>query len=212
MSKKRKYVVHVWFLDTNLATSACMLTDKCLANTITGCVGALVASCLYLAGIRSKKIYSFMFSKEHATQTTNEKFFGWPLSRCPSFNSFSWKESKWCRMCHNNYDITLNYLSVLLDEYIWRHSKAHPASPMLEWASSNELIANFPYVELKDISLPWKSIDPKFRTIDIIGGYRKQYCATQIDDGDPFAAYSRCKRDIPDFVSDAFNLSTVFEH
>ena len=87
----------------------------------------------------------------------------------------------------------------------------HPAHSVLRWAKTTEIVASLPYLNSSSIVLPWKSVDPRFRTEDIIGGYCKMYCATQIDDGDPFAAYSRCKRDIPYFVVEAFHLEDAFE-
>ena len=210
MSKKR-YIVHVWFLDNDLQSSAQMMTDKCLNSTINGCIGCITSVCMYMAGIRSKKFYSHFFSKDNVQNTLNTVFKDWPLNKNPSFNSYSWKESKWCRMCHENYDLIVEYLSILLDEYIWRHSRSHSAYSMLKWAQSNELADSLPYVGSSEIVFPWKSIDPRFRTEDIIGGYCKMYCATQIDDGDPFVAYSRCKRDIPDFVVEEFHLEDAFE-
>lgn len=211
MSKKRKHVVHVWFLDNDLSKSAEMLTDKCLIKTIDACIGCIVSTCMYLAGIRSRKFYSYFFSKENIDETMSTKFIGWPLHKKPSFNAYSWVESKWCRMCHENYDLVVNYLSILLDEYTQRHSSMHPSYPALQWAEVNEITASFPYASIEDVIFPWKAVDPQFRTEDIVGGYRKQYCATQIEDGDAFKAYSKCKRDIPAFVVEAFNLKDAFE-
>lgn len=212
MSKKRKYVVHLWFLDNDLMKSASMMTDRCLSKSIDACIGCITSTCMYLSGIRSKKFYSHFFSKENIDETMITKFAGWPLSKSPSFNAYSWIESKWCRMCHENYDMTVSYLSALLDEYIWRHSRMHQSHSVLQWATSNELMSSFPYAHIEKVAFPWKSVDPKFRTEDIVTGYRKQYCATQIEDGDAFKAYSRCKRDIPDFVVEAFSLKDTFEH
>ena len=212
MSKRRPCAIHIWFLDNDLSKSAQMLSDKCLRKTIDGCIGAITSVCMYLVGIRSSKVHAYMFSKENAKQTLDDKFSGWPLKKNPSFGAVSWKESKWCRMCHENYNLAVEYLSMLFDEHLWRHSSMHPAYSFLDWASCNTAVADFPYAGLKDIVLPWKSVDPRFRSIDIVEGYRRQYCATQIDDGDPFIAYAKCKRDIPEFVVDAFSLSTVFEH
>lgn len=211
MSKKKQYHVHVWFLDNDLARSASMLTDKCLSKTIESCIGCIVSTHMHLIGIRSKKFYSHYFSKENIQETLSSKFNGWPLKKNPSFSSYQWKESKWCRMCHEHLDLTIDYLKALLDEYIWRHSSMHKMHSVLDWAQSDEVIASMPYARIENAVLPWKSIDPKFRTEDIITGYRKQYCATQIEDGDAFAAYSKCKRDIPDFVVEAFSLDNAFE-
>ena len=209
MSKKR-HIVHIWFLDENLQASAQMLDDKSLNKTIDGCIGAIVSTCLHLVGIRSKKMHSFMFSKENMQLTLAEKFSGWPLSNVPRFNAYSWHESRWCRMCHENYDCIVSYLHALLDEYAYRYSSKHKVDALAQWASTNNIISSFPYAQISSITLPWKSIEPRFRSSNIIEGYRNQYCS-QIEDGDPFLAYSRCKRDIPDFVVDAFHLDNAFE-
>lgn len=210
MSKKA-YSIHIWFLDNDLVASAQMLTDKALKKSIDGCIGALTSTCMYLTGIRNKKICECLFSKDNRQTTLIERFPGWPLKKDPSFSSYSWKESKWCRMCHENLGLTIDYLSILLDEWIWRHSSTFPAHSMIDWARNLPVFIDFPYAGLDKAVLPWKCIDSKFRTEDIISGYRKQYCAMQIDDGDPFAAYARCKRDIPEFVVEEFNLDNAFE-
>ena len=210
MSKKKKYVAHIWFLDDDLVMSSQMLTDKCLSKTIDGCIGCIVSTYMYLVGIRSKKFYSYFFSNGNTQQTLTDKFFGWPLKKNPSFSAYQWKESKWCRMCHDNYDYIVKYLAILFDEYSYRHLSMHQAYNILQWAQENEIISSFPYANI-EVILPWKSIDPQFRSTNIIDGYRKQYCATQIPDGDVFSAYGNSKRDIPDFVIDTFNLKNVFE-
>lgn len=211
-AKRKRRTVHIWFLDNDLAKSAQMLTDKCLNKTIDACIRCIVSTCMYLIGIRNNKFYSHFFSKDNIQETMMTKFSGWPLAKQPSFSAYSWPESKWCRMCHENYDLTVDYLSILLDEHIWRHSSMHPSHSMLQWSKINSIVADFPYAHLDNVVFPWKSIDPHYRADDIITGYRNQYCATQIEDGDAFAAYSRCKRDIPDFVVDAFDLKNAFEH
>lgn len=209
MSKKR-YVVHIWFLDQDLQASAQMLTDKALSKSIDGCFGTLVSTCMYLVGIRSKKFHSYFFSKENVHDTMSTKFCGWPLKKTPKFNAYEWRESKWCRSCHENYDFICNYLAILLDEHAYRYSSTHELQDVASWLSTTDVVANFPYVGIDDVVLPWTSIDPRFRDVDIVKGYRKQYCS-QIEDGDAFAAYAKCKRDIPQFVVDEFNLENAFE-
>lgn len=212
MSHKKSCTVHVWFLDNDLEKSAQMLTDKCLNKTINACVNCIVSVHMHLMGIRSKKFYSHFFSKENMQETMSSKFTGWPLKSKPSFNAYQWKESRWCRMCHENLDLMVDYLSALLDEHIWRCSRSHPAQSVLDWVKSDEILLDFPYAGLTEVVLPWKSVDPKYRTEDIITGYRSQFCATQIEDGDAFAAYANCRRDIPDFIVETFNLCSAFEH
>ena len=207
--KNRKNIVHIWFLDEDLHKSAEMLTDKLLSKTIDGCIGAIVSTCMYLTGIRSKKFYAHFFSKENISSTLAEKFCGWPLKKHPKFNAYGWKESRWCRMCHENYDYVVSYLSALLDEHAYRHSSMHADHEVLQWAMSNSIVECFPYARIESISLPWKCIDVKFRSSDIVVGYRKQYCS-QIEDGDAFAAYGSCRRDIPQFVVDELGLSNAY--
>lgn len=209
MSKKQ-YVIHIWFLDLDLCASAQMLTDKALSKSIDGCFGALISTYMYLVGIRSKKFYSYFFSKEHVQDTLSTIFLGWPSKKMPKFNSYGWKESKWCRMCHENYDYICKYLEVLLDEYSYRHSNMYDFHDVLEWMQATDEIGRFAYAGISNVVLPWKSIDPKFRDEDIIKGYRKQYCS-QIENGDAFAAYAKCKRNIPSFVVEEFDLNNAFE-
>lgn len=212
MSRKKQYNIHVWFLDNDLEKSAQMLTDLCLNKTINACINCIMSVHMHLVGIRSKKFYSHFFSEDNIQSTMASKFAGWPLKKRPSFSAYQWKESKWCRMCHENLDLMVDYLSILLDEYIWRHSRSHLAQSVLEWLKSDEVLISFPYAGINDIILPWKSVDPQYRTEDVIEGYRKQFCATQIEDGDAFSAYSNCRRDIPDFVVETFSLDSAFEH
>lgn len=173
MRRRKLQNVHIWFLDDDLTASAQMLTDKCLGKTINGCIGALTSVCMYFNGVRNKKVYSYLFSKENADSTLDSMFYGWPFKRLPSFSSYSWKESKWCRMCHENFDLTVDYLSILLDEHIWRHSSMHVSHSFLDWIKSSSILDQLPYARLETVVLPWKSIDLKFRSVNIVDGYRK---------------------------------------
>ena len=137
-------------------------------------------------------------------------FSCWPLKKKPSFASYSWKESKWCRMCHENFDYIMEYLSILLDEHVMRFKSEHIMTPAHEWLQCAMQQLDFPYAKLKSVVLPWKVVDPRFRCVDLVEGYRKAFIS-QLEDGDPFKAYERCARDIPQFVLEKSNVVNAFE-
>ena len=137
-------------------------------------------------------------------------FSNWPMKKKPSFSSYGWKESKWCRACHENYDCCISCLSALVDESAWRMSLDHSHQAFLEWLQNDAPQLDFPYAGIDDVTFPWKVIDPKFRRADIVQGYRLQFIST-FEDGDMFKAYGSCKRDIPAFVLEHGNGSLAFE-
>ena len=51
--------------------------------------------------------------------------------------------------------------------------------------------------KLSKICLPWKNINPKYRSKDVIAAYRKQYKAYI---GHPIEAYADTPRDIPEWI------------
>lgn len=208
--KHKKWPIHIWFLDNDLQKSASYLTSKALAKSIDGCIGAMMSTYFYFIGVRSKKLYEWLFAKERMQETMDKFFPCWPLSSKPSFAAYGWKESKWCKMCRENFELCKSYLSALLDEAAWRDGHEHKCAPMLQWIVLDMPTIDLPAVGLDDVVLPWKAIDPKFRRADVIEGYRLQFMST-FEDNDPFKAYGSCKRDIPAFVLEHFNVSQAFE-
>ena len=211
MSKHiKKWPIYIWFLDKDLVKSAEYLTDKALLRSIDGCVGAIMSTIFYFIGIRSKKFYDYFFSKEQIDETMDRFFKNWPMKKKPSFNAYGRKESKWCRSCHENYDYCINYLKTLIDESAYRNILNNDHQAFLDWLDFDSLKIDFPYAKIEDVVLPWKCIDPKFRRINIIDGYRLQFIDS-FEDGDMFKAYENCKRDIPIFVLEYENANMVFE-
>lgn len=140
-----------------------------------------------------------------------DRFFpNWPLAKKPSYSAYSRKESKWCRMCLENYDYTKRYLSILLDELSYRDGSRHDGYSILQWIESDMPKISISVAKLDKIYLPWKVVEPRYRRIDAIEGYRQQFMAG-FDDGDPFKAYGSCCRDIPKFVLDFFNANQAYE-
>lgn len=178
-------------------------------KSIDGCVGAIISTYFYFIGIRSKKFYDYYFAKERISETMLNFFPNWPLEKKPSFSAYGYKESKWCRQCHENYDYAVSYLSALLLEYEYRNGRQHLSSKLLDWLSFDMPKIDFPYANISNITLPWKSLDIKYRIPNIVDGYRKKFIDS-LEDDDPFKAYGGVPRDIPDFVIDAYNKSTAF--
>lgn len=208
--KKKKWPIYIWFLDDDLVKSASFLTEKTLIRSIDGCIGAIVSTYLYFIGIRSKKFYDYYFSKENISSTMSRFFASWPSDRPPKFNAYSRKESKWCRMCLENFEYVEQYLQILLDEYIYRHRNAHHLSNFVGWAAEVKHKTGIPSANISNAVLPWKVIDPKFRSINIIDGYRLQFMKS-FESDDPFLEYKNVPRDIPKFVVDYFGLEKTFE-
>lgn len=134
----------------------------------------------------------------------------WPLKKLPSFAPYNRKESKWCRMCKENYDYCKSYLEILLDEVAYRSGSEHESASIIEWIDVDMPKIEIPSAKLDNIYLPWKVIAPKFRRVDVIEGYRLQFM-DGFEDNDPFKAYGSCKRDIPGFVLKHFNSTLAFE-
>ena len=208
--KHRKWPICIWFLDKDLQKSASFLTDRLLMKSIDGCLGALLSSYFYIIGIRSKKFYDYFFSKEHVDETMCRFFPNWPLKKKPSFSAYRRKESKWCRMCYENWAYAKCYLKHLLDESEWRTGTVNESAKVLDWIEYDMPSISLPSANLNEVYLPWKSIEPRFRRVDVIEGYRLQFMST-FEDNDPFKAYGACKRDIPDFVLQHFNLQGIYE-
>ena len=204
--KHKKWPIHIWFLDDDLQKSASYLTNKALMQSINGCAGALVSTYFYFIGIRNKKFYDYFFNKDNVHETMDRFFPNWPLSKKPSFAAYGWKESKWCRMCRENFNYCKSYLSILLDEFSFRDRSGNENSRLLEWIDFDMPNIGLVDARLNEIYLPWKVVDPKFRRVDVVEGYRLQFMST-FEDNDPFKAYSSCPRDIPEFVIKHFRLS-----
>ena len=210
MKHIKKWPIYIWFLDEDLAKSAQYLTDKALHKSIDGCIGALTSTIFYFIGIRSKKFYDYFFSKDQIDQTMDHFFKNWSMKKKPSFNAYGRKESKWCRACHENYDYCFNYLKLLIDESEYRNNCNADWQRFIDWLSFDYPKFDFPYAKIKEVVLPWKCIDPRFRRMNIIDGYRLQFI-NSFEDGDMFKAYGSCKRDIPVFVLEYENANLVFE-
>lgn len=174
------------------------MNNKYLKSTIDGCIQAIVNARLWCAGIRTPKFYKYYFGRDKIVETLDRLFPCWPLKRLPSFLKFISKESKWTRMCKNHYDYVLRYLDVLFNEYAYRFKQEHENAAFSEW----ELV-DAPKISLKEaniskIVLPWKNINPKYRSKDIIESYRRQYKSVI---GHPIEAYMDTPRDIPEWIA-----------
>ena len=163
-----------------------MLDNKRLNSSIDGCIKALVDARLWCAGIKSAKFYKYYFGTDKILETMDKLFPCWPLHRPPGFLKFDSKESKWKKIKKNHYDYVLRYLNYLFTEYSYRFKREHESFKFIEW----ELV-DAPKIQLKDaklskIVLPWKNINPKYRSKDIIESYRRQYKSII---GHPITAY-----------------------
>lgn len=159
---------------------------------------ALITTRFYFIGIRNKKIYNYLFDNIRKDETMDKYFPLWPLKQKPSFMQYSSKESKWTRKCKEHYDYVKQYFNILLDEYTYRFGKEHDLQKLLEWLEFDAPLLNIPLGKLSKITLPWKSIDKKFRRKNIIDGYRLQFMNSL--EVKPDIAFLKTKRDTPKFV------------
>lgn len=109
------------------------MTDKALFRSVDGCIGALLSTYFYMIGIRSKKFYDYFFAKERMQETMDRFFPNWPSNRKPSYAAYGRKESKWCRMCLENYNYVKDYLVVLLEEAVYRDGQEHSLACIYRW-------------------------------------------------------------------------------
>lgn len=124
------------------------MTDKVLLRTIDGCIGALLSTYFYMIGIRSKKFYDYFFAKERVQETMDRFFPNWQSNRKPSYAAYSRKESKWCRMCLENYNYTKDYLTVLLEEAAYRDGQEHSLACIYHWIEHD-----MPHIDLPKAGL-----------------------------------------------------------
>lgn len=208
--KNRKWPIYIWFLDDDLQKSSEFLTDKALLRSIDGCIGALVSTYFYMIGIRTKKFYDYFFAKDRIQETMDRFFPNWPLSKKPTFAAFNRRESKWCKMCFENWSYVKKYLELLFEEAAYRNGSEHDDASFMQWIDFDMPNIDLQKAGLSNVVLPWKVIEPRFRKINVIEGYRLQFMSI-FEDSDPFKAYGSCKRDIPEFVLDYFNVNQSFE-
>ena len=68
-----------------------------------------------------------------------------------------------------------------------------------DWLVSDAPTLNIPFGNLKHIVLEWKSLNPKYRSKDVVEGYRKQ-CKAMIDNFGGVKIGDFTNRDIPGFL------------
>lgn len=207
--KHKQWPIHIWFLDKDLQKSAEFLTDKFLLKSIDGCIGSLLSTIFYFIGIRSRKFYDYFFSKEQIDATMDRFFKNLPMKKKPSFSPYGWKESKWCRSCHENFDCCKKYLELLVQESDVRNCFVHSHQEFIDWMSFDAPKLDFSYAGIDDVVFPWKVINPKFRKIDIIDGYRAQYANMFENIDDVFNSYMHSPHDIPEFVLNNFQYENL---
>lgn len=89
-------------------------------------------------------------------------------------------------------------MDALLTEYEFRNGKPHGLDKFLEWVEYDAPPLKIPVGNIKQIVVPWKVLNPKYRKKDIYEGYRLQYKAMLENDGIKVDAFK--KRDIPEFL------------
>lgn len=194
----KSYPIQIWFLDSDLRKSAEYLTNKCLVKSISGCFQALICARFYFVGVRNRKVYKYYFDRARKTETMGKLFPAWSLKIKPSFMTYTSRVSKWTRKCAEHYDYIVEYLGCLLEEYEYRYNKPHGLAKFLEWESFDAPKLNIPKGNLKQITLEWKSINPRYRNKDIIAAYREQYKRYLYNDGVKISDFTR--RDMPEFL------------
>lgn len=203
----------IYFLDEDLQKSAQMLTNKYLDYNIKNCCQVLVCSLLYIVGIRNKRVCQYYFSKERKRDSLDKYFPTWPLKEPPKFVKYNSQESRWCRKCKNHYDVILNYLEELFNEYNFRYRKDHSLYDMLDFLKMEQYHINIRmgikviYIEDLKIVLPWKNLPLKYRKHNIIEGYKEYYKSIIID---PFVEYSYSQRSIPEFLFKGNDINEIY--
>lgn len=194
----KTYPIQIWFLDNDLQISAQCLTNKLLNKTINGCFQALCATYFYYYGIRSKKFYSYYFDKSRKALTMDRYFPCWPIKTQPKYQSYSTRQSKWCRKCKEHFEYIKTYMGILLEEYSYRTNKEHGLGKFLEWLEFDAPKINIPIGNLKKIVLDWKVLNPKYRKTNIVEGFKLQYKAYLRTKGLDMKDFT--KRDIPEWL------------
>lgn len=195
MSRKRFYHIQIWFLDSNLQTSAENLTNYFLDKTIQGCNQALAIAHMYFGGIRSAHSYKYYYDPSRVDETMSKLFPGWPSKVTPKRISHGSAESKWTRQCLEHYNYILAYYRILLEEYYFRFKRSNKYESLCTWFEEAGPPDALVKAKLAKISLPWKNLNPRNRTKDIICGYRTQYFYTL--KLNIFLEYKSSQRDIP---------------
>ena len=199
--KQKAYPIQIWHLDEDPQVSASYLSNGLLHKSIKGCIQALLATRFYFIGIRSKKFYKFFFSKEKKEETMDKFFPLWPFEKPPLFTGYESRQSKWCRKCKEHVDYIVQYLDALLLEYEFRFKKSHASAKFLEWQENDAPQLKIPEGHLKKVTMEWKCLNPKFRSKNIIEGYRAQCKALLQNEGIKIRDFTN--RDMPSFLLDS---------
>ena len=85
-----------------------------------------------------------------------------------------------------NFDCCKKYLELLVQESDVRNCFVHSHQEFIDWMSFDAPKLDFSYAGIDDVVFPWKVINPKFRKIDIIDGYRAQYANKYYDERQPW--------------------------
>lgn len=199
---------NILFLDEDMEKSAQSLANRFIEKQIKNCSQILVCSLLYNVGIRSRKAHKYYFSKEHKKESLNKFFPDWTEKEAPKFLFYTSPEAKWCRMCKNHYDVILEYLRHLHNEYEYRFNKEHPLYDLYDFLKLEPVKLSLRtgvrvvYVDNLKIVLPWKNLPLQYRKKNIVEGYRMYYKNQLMDIG---FEYDNSKRDIPEWLFEKVN-------
>lgn len=195
----KSYPIQVWFLDEDMQKSASYLTNKLLNKSILGCYQALLSARFYFIGIRNQKAFKWHFDKARKAETMEKFFPAWPLKMRPSFMQYGSRLSKWTRKCDEHVRFIKAYMSELTAEYEYRFGREHGLHKFLVWLDLDAPKLAIPEGHLTKITLEWKSINPRYRSKDIIAAYRTQYKHYLYNDGVKITDFT--KRDMPEFLT-----------
>ncbi len=202
----KAYPIQIWFLDNDLEVSATLLPDKMLQKTILGCMQALIAARFYVYGIRSMRFHKYYFDKVRKVQTLDHLFPLWPFRKTPSFQKYGTQTSKWCRKCKEHYEYVKRYFGICLLEYESRFGKQHAVVKFEEWNDVDAPLVKIPEAHLSKVIVPWKVLPIKYRSRDILSGYRK-YLKSILDRDGGVKVGDYTGRDIPEFLLEESVLS-----
>lgn len=199
--KWKRYDPLVWVLDMDTKKSAEMLDDYHLSKNIDHLVQIFVDIVYYVNGIRNKRMFNILFGQEKyrdGTILACFPFFDVPYFKF-TFALYDHRVTKWTRKCKEHYEFFEDYLLDCLNEFEFRFKRQHGLFDIANYLLTNSALVKsyIPKGNIKEIQLEWKSISPRFRNKDILLSYQKFYAYKL---GDPFVAYNKCIRDIPEFL------------
>ena len=213
----KKDSVSVWFLSEQPSVSASWLTNKFLYYSASNASRVILASFLYVSGIRNdfvlksilnddKRYAAFISSafpgiSDELSTAFRKTFKGVTLSMMKSSSLF-----KWAKQCRETMETMESYALALLEEYEFRKAKPHRLAELVKAVIGEfQLSSKLKLAGLGEKAWPWKTVPRKWRLSKDFFSCMQSCYASKIKD--PLIDYGASKRDIPEFIVEKFALS-----